>query len=175
MLGEKAKAIAELYIASGKAAVRSKQGSNIPPDFRLLDGWAFKILDLEQQVVCRGSICEEVGQRSRIFLCKMTGTDDELVLCQADLCSKLGLKPNYTLTQHIILENFQLSLSQLSARVGQLLPPVVVTPDHPKLILDVSDPPLLPVVFTTAPSQAVLGARFESPQGLSMETGPSAR
>lgn len=63
-----------------------------------------------------------------MFRGQMTDSTNEFVVCQSDLSSKLGLKPNYTLTQNIILESFELSISQLSARVGQLLPPIVPLP-----------------------------------------------
>lgn len=167
---EKAKAIVELYVSSGKAALRSKQSSNIPPDFRLLDGLSFKIVDLESKTVCQGVIREDEGQRSRMFKCKMTGSSEELTLCQADLCAKLGLKPTYTLTQNIILEVFELTLNQLSARVGRLLPTVVVTTKPLVTMPKASQGTPTVAVSTTCPSQAAGSASLQTP---SMRGGKS--
>lgn len=130
LMEQKAESIAQHYIASGKAATRSKYSSNIPPEFGLLNGCPFKVMDLENQVVCQGTIQEGDGKKSRLFQCTMRGDDEEFSVSQAMLCSKLGLKPNYTLTQNIILDNFQLSISQLSARVGEMLPAVNVQEKH---------------------------------------------
>lgn len=127
MFEERAQTIAGEYITRGKAANRSKGASNIPPELVLLHGYSFTIYDPEHQPVCQGSIVEDEGKKSRMFRFKMEGVPEEPEpLCQADLCTKLNLKANYTLTQHIVLDCLGLSISQLSARVGLLLPPVIV-------------------------------------------------
>lgn len=111
------------YVTSGRAAIRTKTQSHLPTELRLLNGCSFKVLDLDQNLVCKGEIIEEEGKRSRMFKCKMEGSTEQLEVNQADLCTKLNLKANYTLTNHILLEMLGwFSIGQLSTRVGQLLP-----------------------------------------------------
>lgn len=130
LLEAKAQAIVQHWSTTSGGSVQSRTpGSNIPPEMRHLDGIGFKVLDVRQQIVCRGRIREE-GQRVRWFVFTMTGSDEVFNLRQSEMCAKLSLPVSYPLNQNIIIDGCQLSLGQLSSRIGELLPPVIRT--HPK-------------------------------------------